>query len=256
MEPGNYDIIVELRDTQGALLDKKIESIRLGISSGEIIGFHVEPESFQIGDSVTINLRFKNTGKTDISGSASIKIYDSEGFVVDEFEHRISELAPAETTEFANEWSTSETEDRSYRIVGCVKYEGCSTFPVTAHTYLTSFTTGNLSIQPGVVKIGETVIITVECGNSGASPGSHTVTLKVDGRVEGEKTLDLNPDEVATVSFEVSADQEGTHAVEVNDLTGAFTVEKAQEGIPGFSHESTLLGFLIAVVLLLHMRKR
>lgn len=256
LEPGNYDIIVELSDTRGVLLDKTIENIRLGISSGEITGFDVKPESFQIGDNVTIKMIFNNTGNTDISGIASIKICDSEGYVIDEFEHRITELAPAKPTEFTDEWDTSEAEDRSYKIIGYVVYDGDSTFPVTANTYLTSFTVDNLSIQPGVVKIGESVVITVECGNSGASPGSHTVTLKVDGRVEDEETLALNPDEVTTVSFEVSADQEGTHAVEVDDLTGTFTVEKAQTGIPGFSHETTLFGLLIAIVLLMHARKR
>ena len=80
--------------------------------------------------------------------------------------------------------------------------------------------------------------------------------MKIDGRIEDEETLALNNDKVTTISFEISADQEGTHAIVVNALTGTFTVEKAHKGIPGFSYESTVLGLLIAIVLLLHMRKR
>lgn len=249
LEPGNYNLIVELRDTQGVLLDKKIENIRLGVSSGEIVSYNVRPESFHIGDNIKINMKFNNTGRTNISGSAKINIYDSEGVVVDEFEHKITELTPSKTVEFIDEWDTSDAEDSVYKIVGYVMYDGDSTIPVVVHTYLASFELSSLSIEPGKVKIGEPVIITVECENTGASPGNHTVTLKIDGRVEDEEILALNPDEATTVSFEVSTDQAGTYTVEVNDLTGSFIVEKAQTGIPGFPYESTLFGLIVGTFL-------
>jgi hypothetical protein len=249
LEPGNYNIIVELRDTQGVLLDKIIENVRLGIFSGEIISFNVTPESFHSGDNIKINMIFNNTGNTIISGTAKIKIFDSEGYVVDEFEHKITELTPSKPIEFIDEWDTSKAENSIYKIVGYVMYGGDSTIPVVTHTYLASFEVGSLSIKPGKVKIGEPVIITVECENTGASSGFHTITLKIDGRVEDEETLALNPDEVTTVSFEVSADQEGTYAVDVNNLTGSFTVEKAQTGIPGFPYESILFGLIIGTFL-------
>jgi hypothetical protein len=99
------------------------------------------------------------------------------------------------------------------------------------------------------VKIGEPVIITVECENKGASPGFHTVTLKIDGMVDDEETLALNPGEVTTVGFEVSADREGTYVVDVNGLIGSFSVEKAQTGIPGFPYESAFFGLIIGTFL-------
>ena len=95
VNPGSYNIIVELRDTKGLLLDKKIENIRLGISSGEVISYNVEPGSFHIGDELKIIMVFNNTGDINISGNAIIKIFDSEGFVIEEFEHKITDLVPS-----------------------------------------------------------------------------------------------------------------------------------------------------------------
>ena len=259
LEPGNYNIIVELRDTHGVLLDKKIENIRLGISSGEIISYNVKPESFHIGDNLKINMIFNNTGNTNISGSAKIKIFDSEGFVIDEFEHKITDLTPSKPVEFIDEWDTSKAEDSIYKIVGYVMYDGDSTIPVVAHTYLSSFEVGSLSIEPSKVKIGEPVIITVECENTGASPDFHTVTLKIDGRVEDEETLALNPDEVTTVIFEVSASEQGMFLVEVDGMSGSFTAtenKKPLGGIPGFPYESIILGIVAGVFMLWMLQRR
>jgi hypothetical protein len=249
LDLGNYNIIIELRDIQGVLLDKKIENVRLGLSSGEIIGFNVTPESFHIGDNIKINMIFKNTGNAVLSGTAKIKIFGSEGYVIDEFEHNITELSPNKPMEFIEEWDTSKAEDSIYKIVGYVMYDGDSTIPAVAQTYLTYFEVSSLSIKPGKVKIGEPVIITVECENKGASPGFHTVTLKIDGMVDDEETLALNPGEVTTVGFEVSADREGTYVVDVNGLIGSFSVEKAQTGIPGFPYESAFFGLIIGTFL-------
>ena len=110
------------------------------------------------------------------------------------------------------------------------------------------FTSSGLTIEPSSVKAGGTVTVSVECSNEGSRSGSHTITLKVDGEVEDEKTVTLDPDESTTVSFEVSATEEGSYSVDVNGLTGSFEVRKAQTGIPGFPLESIIAG--LAIVLL------
>jgi len=72
--------------------------------------------------------------------------------------------------------------------------------------------------------------------------------LKVDGEVEGEKTVTLGPDESTTVSFEVSTTEEGSYSVDVNGLSGSFEVKKAQTGIPGFPIESIIAGLTLVLL--------
>jgi hypothetical protein len=135
-EPGNYIIIVELRDPNGVLLDQKVENIRLGIGSGEVLSLNVNPESYQSGDSVQVNMIFKNSGNTDISGTAIIHILNSTD-TIQKYEHTFSELTPSQTIEFTDEWET-RTEDNSIKIVCYVLYEGDTTPPVIEYLSFTS----------------------------------------------------------------------------------------------------------------------
>jgi hypothetical protein len=128
-EAGDYNIVVELRDVEGVLLDTSVESFTLGISSADVTGFSVEPERFQVGENVEIKMVLQNSGDAVITGTAIIKIYDSEGSVVDEFNHEIAELLPAESVEAAAEWDTSGVPEGVYRVVGYALYGGISTPP-------------------------------------------------------------------------------------------------------------------------------
>ncbi|MBC8275977.1 MAG: hypothetical protein H8E40_13550 [Chloroflexi bacterium] len=117
------------------------------------------------------------------------------------------------------------------------------------------FTISGLTIEPSSVNEGGTVTVSVECSNEGSRAGSHTITLEIDGEIEDEKTVTLDPDESTSVSFEVSAAEEGSHSVDVNGLTGSYEVKKAQTGIPGFPLESIIAGLAVAIIVLwLHQR--
>ena len=254
LEPGNFKLIIELRDTKGVLLDQKIQKIRVGLALGEIQSFSVDSESFEIGDNIKINMIVVNSGNTYISGAAKINIFDSVGNLIDESNHHFTELTPYESLEIIYEWDTSEAQDSNYKILGYILCEGYSTTPVIENIYSSSIEVSNvevsnLSIHPENAKIGEPIIIKVECNNTGTSSSSYTVILRIDGVVFEEETISLDPNGVTIVSFEVSADHEGTHTVDVNELVGNFTVEINKTGIPGFTYETALLGILLGVFL-------
>ena len=126
-EPGNYIIIVELRDPNGVLLDEKVENIKLGIGSGKVLSLNVNPEFYQSGDSIQVNMIFKNSGNIDISGTAIIQILNSTD-IIQKYEHTFSDLIPSQTIEFTDEWET-RTVDNTVKIVGYIMYEGYTTPP-------------------------------------------------------------------------------------------------------------------------------
>ena len=135
-EPGNYIIIVELRDPKGVLLDEKVENIRLGIGSGKVLSLNVNPEIYQSGDSIQVNMIFKNSGNTEFSGTAIIQILNSTD-TIKKYEHTFSDLAPSQTMEFTDEWETRAV-DNTIKIVGYIMYEGYSTPPVIEYISLVS----------------------------------------------------------------------------------------------------------------------
>ncbi len=109
------------------------------------------------------------------------------------------------------------------------------------------FTSSGLTVNPSSVNVGGTVSISVECSNQGSMSGSHTVTLKVDGEVEDEKTVTVAPNESTTISFDAPTSEKGTYSVEIEGLTGSYVVKG---GIPGFPVESLIAGLAVATLVL------
>jgi hypothetical protein len=82
----------------------------------------------------------------------------------------------------------------------------------------------NLNISPKQVKPGEQVTISVEVANTGDTAGTKTVTFNVNKVVEQTKSVTLEPGAKATVSITTTDNIEGNYLVEVEGLSGNFTV--------------------------------
>ena len=89
--------------------------------------------------------------------------------------------------------------------------------------------------------------IAVECINMGTISDNYQVVLSINGAVEDEKTVAIGLDETTSVSFEVTAGEVGEYSVDVNGLTGSYTVKGI---IPGFPIESVVLSVVLAVLVL------
>ena len=73
-----------------------------------------------------------------------------------------------------------------------------------------------------------------------------------NGEDEDEKTVTLDPNDSTTISFDAPISEEGTFSVEIEGLTGSYTVKGV---IPGFPVESLIAG-LAAAILVLWLRQR
>lgn len=93
------------------------------------------------------------------------------------------------------------------------------------------FAFSNLKITPGEeISPDEELIITisVDMTNIGEESGNYTVKLKLDREVLDTEEVTLEGDASAVISFELTRG-EGTYEVEVEDLTGSFTIDLAEE---------------------------
>jgi hypothetical protein len=89
-----------------------------------------------------------------------------------------------------------------------------------------AFTAGSLVISPTEVAIGQTVNVSLSVANTGGIAGSYKVTLKINGVVEATKEVTVGAGASETVTFTTSRDVAGSYSVDVNGLTGSFTVKE------------------------------
>ena len=99
---------------------------------------------------------------------------------------------------------------------------------VIARIPLTAFSAvfANLAISPPEVLPGELVTVTFQLGNAGETAGDAAVALLIDGVEVDSTTVSLDGLEtVPGVTFTFTApDEPGLHTIDVEGLTGSFTV--------------------------------
>jgi len=87
------------------------------------------------------------------------------------------------------------------------------------------FSVSSLSVSPRLeVESGETVTITVSVANTGGKSGSYSVLLKINGVKETDRTVTVAAGESQEVSFSVTREEAGSYTVDVDGLSGSFTV--------------------------------
>jgi len=111
-----------------------------------------------------------------------------------------------------------------------------------------NFVLSSLTISPTEVKIGEMVEISILVTNTGGESGSYEVVLKINGGVEATKVVTIVPAESKSVSFTTSKDIAGRYLVEVNGISGFFTVKEPVTEAGGFNW-SRLGGIIAAFVI-------
>ena len=121
-----------------------------------------------------------------------------------------------------------------------------STYTLTVTTVVSpaEFEVSNLSISPDQVKPEEPVTVSAKVTNVGGQEGSYEVEFKVRGVLEDTESVTLSSDESTTVQFTTSKSEEGTYTVEVDGLTGSFTVKK-----PAVFPWSVVVAVIIVLVL-------
>jgi len=107
-----------------------------------------------------------------------------------------------------------------------------NTFTTLGEAPAAAFSASNLSISPSEVNIGEAVTISVSVNNTGTASGTYKVTLKIDGSVEDTKEVTLNAGASTEATFSVTKDVAGTYSVEVDGLSGSFTVREKPTAPP------------------------
>ncbi len=95
-----------------------------------------------------------------------------------------------------------------------------------------AFTVGKLIISPAEVDIGQGVTISAIVTNTGGETGTHDVVLKIDGVVEATKEVVVSAGASKKVTFTTAKDVAGSFTVDVNGLSGSFTVKAAPPVTP------------------------
>jgi hypothetical protein len=135
-EAGDYQIVVELLDTRGLVLDQASTDIRLGTYGAQLTQFSASQEVFTPGDQIGLTMGVANTGTVSIDGTAVFRIQQSPDLSVTEaISVPIRGLGPGAARKFSVNWDTRGVEGTSYRVLGYFKFFSRTTEPRALHLH-------------------------------------------------------------------------------------------------------------------------
>ncbi len=205
----------------------------------------IAPAVVDIGETVTIKVPVANTGDLTGTYEVTLKIND----VVEATEDVTVAGGASQEVIF----TTAKDAEGTYTV----SVDGLSdTFTVRAPSVPpapskpAAFAASALTVSPFVVDIGETVTIKVLVANTGDLSGSYKVTLKIDNVVIATEDVALAGGASQRVTFTTAKDVEGAYTVDVNGLSGTFTV-KAPPPPPPTKINWWLIGGIIAACIII-----
>ena len=198
----------------------------------------ISPSEVDIDETVNISISVANTGGQAGSYTVTLKI---DGVV-----EEAKEVTVAAGASTGVAFTTSQGEAGTYSV-DVNGLTGSFTVMEEVVPLPPTFTPSSLRVSPDQADIGETVTISISVANTGGEAGSYTVTLKIDGVVEETKEVTVDAGASTGVNFTTSRDEAGTYSVDVNGLTGSFTVK--EEVIPPPPTNWPLIGGIIGGVI-------
>jgi len=106
----------------------------------------------------------------------------------------------------------------------------------------------SISVSPGETHAGQPVTVLANVVNNGASSGSYNVALRINGRVEQQRTVEVSPGTAYPVKFTVTKAQPGTYTVNIGDQKSNFIVTDAGSSPSAGMSEGLLLVIAMAAI--------
>ncbi|MBA7466756.1 hypothetical protein ES707_01946 [subsurface metagenome] len=168
---------------------------------------------------------FRPEGATFDPSATLIISYDTDD-IPDGYKEE--NLVMAMWDEEAEEWIILDSVVDLLANTITIKVRHLSIFAILAGAVAApaDFSVSELSIAPEEVSIGENINISVRVTNTGNSSGSYTATFKINGAVEATKEVTLDAGASQKVTFTTAKDVAASYSVDVNGLSGSFTVKE------------------------------
>ncbi len=130
--PGSYELRIELRSPNGALLAAESAGFLLGRASVSTKGLKVLPSTLWPGMPGKVRLCFANDGECPVSGQAVVRVFDAGGNQAAHLEAEVLGLAPGASRRIELEFETETFRPGSHDLRGFVLYDGTASAPVAA----------------------------------------------------------------------------------------------------------------------------
>ena len=213
-EEGTYQIEVE---EQTASLEV-VKSLSPAVV--DYVDLSISPNEVGPNEPVTVTLRITNSG--DEAGKLDIEVLLNDVL----FQIKPTRLPPG--VGFSVPIPIAQELPGEY----VVNIAGLSdSFTVVKQLVEAALAVSNLSISPAEVKPGDPITIVAIVGNTGDLEGTFDIVLLINEQAESRQVVTVEGKGTIPVIFTATRQEPGTYTVQIEDLTGTFTVVGVPPGL-------------------------
>jgi len=92
-----------------------------------------------------------------------------------------------------------------------------------------SFQVVSLGVTPGEVLTGEDATVVAQVTNTGGLAGNFTAELTMNGEHVADRTITIQPEKIAKLTFTISRDKPGTYKIKLDGASATLTVKAMEE---------------------------
>jgi len=119
---GHYNLMVELRDLQGNVLDTALDDFQLGFVEGGVSKLEASQLVYDGGESIQLSMTFVNSGTVRLDGVAVIEVLGTDALTTTyRITGTIDSLAPGASVEISG-WLDTSMLDAQYEVVAHAYY--------------------------------------------------------------------------------------------------------------------------------------
>ncbi len=178
----------------------------------------ITPQQIKEGDPINISAVVTNSSATTAQYSMVLRI----GGVVENISEMTLNPSASQTALFT---VTRDVPGDYY-----VEVDGQRGIFTVTHRLPAAFNVTGLTITPDRAKQGEPIAISTIVTNTGETPGSYSVVLRIKGIAESIEEVELGPGRSQKVVFTITKDAAGFYPVSLEHLSGRFVVEMDWKG--------------------------
>lgn len=195
----------------------------LAAASFQVSDLSVSPSEVEPGDTVTISVLVTNVGEE--TGNYTVILS------IDSVEEETETVTLAGSASSTITFTVARTIEATYSV----EVNGLSSSFTVETPFIpepptpAEFEVSSLSITPSEVDGGDDVSVSMTVTNVGEESGSYTIEVMIDGVLVDSGTVTLDGGASQSVGFTVTSDVVGSHSVEVDGLSGSFSVRAPPE---------------------------
>ena len=131
LSQGDFSVVVDLRDSDGTLLDQQMVTLQVGSREGELQNLIASSTAFEPGEEILFGVDFYNSGTYHLTGTVTLEVHHETNGLLASFPFNIQSLMVGQTAQFEAPWDSTGCVPGGLQLIAYAQGDGMIAGPIS-----------------------------------------------------------------------------------------------------------------------------